>query len=216
MNIVIPYKKRKNNRKIYYCIDLIKKKYPNSDIYVIGDIVKREDVKNIYIPPYINQKNRGDDSCNKLLKYIEFIGQPFILFHDDIFITDFNFDLKCNYYSDTIENLMKNKDPEHIYYSKFLKLPQEYKHYDLHIPFIVENVELFKECILEAFENDTTLVVRSIYGNKLNDENDKDYLETFGYFDSKTHELEIRRPYHSLPLYADLNVIIPIIKKGIV
>lgn len=215
MNVVIPYRKPKDDREIYLCVDLIKKKYPNKKIYVMGDVVKHKDITSIYVPTSKEKRTRWYDSCNNVLQYIEKVKEPFILWHDDIFITDFDFELENNYYCQTIRERLKrlyhsvNSD----YHLRFQRVPQDYKDYEIHIPFIVENVELYKECILEAFENGTTPLVKTIYGNKLNNESDKDYHKEFGVYDSKSR-VEFRKPYHSLFPDVDLDVMLKRIKDN--
>lgn len=223
MNIVIPYRKLQSDKEIQLSVPIWLKWKNDLKIYVVGDEVPssiKDKVINI-VRPFNHSDN---DASENILEYIDKVGEPFIQSNDDIFITDYSVEIKNNFYYGTLKDkleFVKARGQENQwYYKQFKKLPSEWKMYELHIPFIVKNPQLYKKCILDSFKLGTPSMKYTIYGNRLNDETDKDYFETYGIIDSKYHKSKydiydrdkLLRPYHSLQARDKLTTL-DVIKK---
>lgn len=108
MNIVIPFRNTCGDEELQMCIKLIMNKLNRKweKIYVIGDKVHILNgfVENIVIEE--QKYNKWLDSNFLISQYIERIGEPFILFNDDFFLTDEVYDIPNCYY-DTLKNRLK-------------------------------------------------------------------------------------------------------------
>lgn len=209
MNIVIPFRKIQSDKEIVICVKLLKK-WGATKIYVVGDEVPTEIKKEVI--NLIRDKTTLDylDATDNILHYINIINKPFIMFMDDLFITDMSVKITNNFYYNTFEDKLKfvKKRNQHNqdYYKKFNKVPFDWKMYELHTPFIVKDLDLFVKSIHIARKLNTPALTRSVYGNILNDKQDKCYYETYGLIDAKYHKSkldkydcnEILKPFYSL------------------
>ena len=174
MNIVIPFRNTCGTDELDMCIKLINKnlhmKYDN--IYVVGDEYTNPLCRNILIE---GQKyNKWLDSNFLVKTYIETIGNPFILFNDDFFLTE-NVDTIPCYYFDTLQNrslttYIINEKINKLRLStyglnidSFLKRFGNFENYEVHIPMIIDYPSVMYEAIEQCNINDCPALKRTMY-----------------------------------------------------
>ncbi len=176
MNVVIPFRNTCGIEELNMCIRLIKKnlKINYDKIYIIGDKFLISD-KNIVNRIVKEQKyNKWLDSNFLISIYIEEIGEPFILFNDDFFLTKEVFDIP--YYSyGTLKNRILttyiiNEKTNKIQLSSyglniqaFLNEYEDYENYEVHIPMIIKYPNIMREAIVFCNFNDYPALKRSLY-----------------------------------------------------
>lgn len=176
MNIVIPFRNTCGTDELDMCIKLIKKnlKINYDNIYIIGDEVNQ--FKDSVINIVVNEQkyNKWLDSNFLVKTYIETIGNPFILFNDDFFLTENVDNIPC-YYFDTLQNrslttYIINEKINKLKLSayglnidSFLKRFGNFENYEVHIPMIIDYPSVMYEAIEQCNINDCPALKRTMY-----------------------------------------------------
>ena len=176
MNIVIPFRNTCGTDELDMCIKLIKKnlKINYDNIYIVGDEVNQ--FKDSAINIIVNEQkyNKWLDSNFLIKTYIEKIGNPFILFNDDFFLTSTVDTIPC-YYFDTLQNrslttYVINKEINKLRLStyglnisSFLKKFGNYENYEVHIPIKIEYPNVMYDAIEQCNINDCPALKRTMY-----------------------------------------------------
>ena len=174
MNVVIPFRNTCGQEELEMCIKLIRKnlKMKYNHIYVIGDECRIIDVVNINIKE--QKYNKWLDSNFLVKRYIDEIGDPFILFNDDFFLTKEVFDIPYYFY-DTLKNrtlttYIINEKTNRIQLSSyglniqaFLNQYGDYENYEVHIPMIIKHPNIMRKAITFCNLDDCPALKRSLY-----------------------------------------------------
>lgn len=174
MNIVIPFRNTCGQEELEMCIKLIRKnlKMGYKHIYVIGDECNIIDVININVKE--QKYNKWLDSNFLVERYVDEIGEPFILFNDDFFLTKEVFNIPCYFY-DTLKNrtlttYIINEKINKIQLSSyglniqaFLNKFGNYENYEVHIPIVINYPDIMLEAINLCNINDCPALKRTMY-----------------------------------------------------
>ena len=173
MNIMIPFRDTCGTHELEMCIRLIKKnfKIAYNKIYVIGDCYVSPDVVNIIVEE--QKYNKWIDSGFLVDYYIKNIGEPFILFNDDFFITAPVNELPAYYFSQLSKRILTtyvidktNKLRLSTYglnIKQFIDMIGDADNYEVHIPLIVEYPDKMSEAIKICKDNDFPALKRTMY-----------------------------------------------------
>ena len=176
MNIVIPFRNTCGEEELQMCIRLIFKNLNKKwqKIYIIGDEVHifNAFIRNIVIEE--QKYNKWLDSNFLIKEYIEKIGEPFILFNDDFFLTNEVYNIP-NYYCSYLSRRLKttwiiNEKTNELKLSSyglniksFIKNFGDYKNFEVHIPMEILYPDIMKKAIELCNINDCPALKRSMY-----------------------------------------------------
>jgi len=176
MNIVIPFRNTCGIDELSMCIRLIKKnlKIKYDKIYIVGDefSIPNNMIENIVIEE--QKYSKWLDSNFLVLNYINKIGEPFILFNDDFFLTDTVEKIPHYYYSNLKNRLLTtyviNEKNNTIRLSNyglnikaFLNMYGNYENYEVHIPIVINYPNIMLEAINLCNMNDCPALKRTMY-----------------------------------------------------
>lgn len=177
-NIVIPFRNTCGVEELKMCVRLINKnlQIPYNKIYIIGDDCEFNDYDIPYVENIVIEEqkyNKWLDSSFLVEMYIDNIGEPFILFNDDFFLTDTVTKIP-NYYFDTLSNRVlttyiidaTNKVKPSAYGLNILKFIDDFgdfRNYEVHIPMIVDLPDVMKLAIERCKKHDCPALKRTMY-----------------------------------------------------
>jgi hypothetical protein len=160
---------RWEDNELMVSVSLLRKHCKEPKIFVVGEKPTcNVDVE--YIPNFV-EGSRYQKSMSNILKGLEAVGEPFVLMNDDFFCTK-DFDEIPLYWDMTVKERMKFASS--VIYSRFLERSLGELNYAVHKPFMVEDIELFKDLAEKCIRSNSS--VRIAYGNiyKKNSKQEKD------------------------------------------
>ena len=171
MNFIYPLGdgSRWNDNELKISVALLRKYSIDPKIFVVGEKPKCE-VTVEYIPNFV-EGSRYQKSMSNILKGLEAVGEPFVLMNDDFFCTK-EFTEVPLYWDMTVKERIKLASS--VIYQRYLERAIGELNYDVHKPFMVEDIDLFKELLVKCIRRNAP--VRTEYGNiyKKNSKQEKD------------------------------------------
>jgi len=160
---------RWNDNELKISVSLLRKYSIDPKIFVVGEKPKCE-VSVEYIPNFV-EGSRYQKSMSNILKGLEVVGEPFVLMNDDFFCTKEFTEIPL-YWDMTVKERMKLASS--VIYQRFLERSVGELNYAVHKPFMVEDLELFKDLAQKCIRSNFS--VRIDYGNiyKKNSKQEKD------------------------------------------
>lgn len=171
MNFIYPLGdgSRWDDNELRISILLLRKYCKNPNIIVVGEKPRCE-IDFEFIPNQ-TEGSRYQKSMSNILKGLEVINEPFVMMNDDFFCTKEFTEIPL-YWDMTVKERIKCATS--IIYQRFLEKSVGELNYAVHKPFMVEDIELFKDLVDKCLKRNAS--IRITYGNeyKKNSKQEKD------------------------------------------